>query len=143
MVIEMLVSKVTSKQSDCISKTLKTIAPSIEDAKEYHSNMAASNLARATVNIRRAALIAFYKSQGLELGLPYLKPKKDMTIELKAKDIMQFEEKLNQAYAEGNQARAEVTKFEMALKVKDQHISFLESTVLSVIGEDHASTATI
>jgi len=55
-------------------KTLKTISPSIEDAKQYHSNMAASNLARATVNIRRAALIAFYKSQGLELKLPYLKP---------------------------------------------------------------------
>ena len=54
--------------------TLKTITPSIEDAKEYHSNMAASNLARATVNIRRAALIAFYKSQGLGLELPYLKP---------------------------------------------------------------------
>ena len=55
-------------------KILKTITPSIEDAKEYHSNMAASNLARATVNIRRAALIAFYKSQGLELELSYLKP---------------------------------------------------------------------
>jgi integrase/recombinase XerD len=55
-------------------RTLKTIAPSIEDAKEYHSNMAASNLARATVNIRRAALIAFYKSQGLEIDLPCLKP---------------------------------------------------------------------
>lgn len=55
-------------------KTLKTISPSIEDAKQYHSNMAASNLARATVNIRRAALIAFYKSQGLDLKLPYLKP---------------------------------------------------------------------
>jgi integrase/recombinase XerD len=55
-------------------RTIKTITPSIEDAKEYHSNMAASNLARATVNIRRAALIAFYKSQGLELKLPFLKP---------------------------------------------------------------------
>ena len=55
-------------------RTIKTIAPSIEDAKEYHSNMAASNLARATVNIRRAALIAFYKSLGLELKLPFLKP---------------------------------------------------------------------
>jgi len=55
-------------------RTLETFAPSIEDAKEYHSNMAASNLARATVNIRRAALIAFYRSQGLEIELPYLKP---------------------------------------------------------------------
>lgn len=53
---------------------LKTITPSIEDAKEYHSNMAASNLARATVNIRRAALIAFYRSQGSKLELSYLKP---------------------------------------------------------------------
>lgn len=34
--------------------TLKIISPSIEDAKENHSNMAASNLARATVNNRRA-----------------------------------------------------------------------------------------
>jgi hypothetical protein len=34
-------------------KTIETVTPSIEDAKEYHSNMAASNLARATVNIRR------------------------------------------------------------------------------------------
>jgi len=54
--------------------TSRTLTPSVEDAKEYHANMAGSNLARATVNIRRAALIAFYKSQGLELGLPYLKP---------------------------------------------------------------------
>jgi integrase/recombinase XerD len=36
--------------------------------------MAASKLARATVNIRRAALLAFYKSQGQDLKLPYLKP---------------------------------------------------------------------
>jgi hypothetical protein len=55
-------------------RTLKTITPSIEDAKEYHSNMAASNLARSTVNIRRAALLAFYRSHGQELKLPYLKP---------------------------------------------------------------------
>ena len=37
-------------------RTIGTVTPSIEDAREYHSNMAASNLARATVNIRRAAL---------------------------------------------------------------------------------------
>jgi len=55
-------------------KTQKTIAPSVDEAIEYHSNMAASNLARATVNIRRAALLAFHKSQGQELKLPYLKP---------------------------------------------------------------------
>jgi len=55
-------------------KTIKTINPSIEDAQEYHSNMASSNLARATVNIRRAALLAFYRSRGMELKLPYLKP---------------------------------------------------------------------
>ena len=55
-------------------KTIGTTTPSIEDAKEYHSNMAASNLARSTVNIRRAALLAFYKSQGQDLKLPYLKP---------------------------------------------------------------------
>ena len=50
-----------------LSQDPKTINPSIEDAKEYHANMAASNLARAIVNIRRASLIAFYKSHGLEL----------------------------------------------------------------------------
>jgi integrase len=55
-------------------KTIETITPSIEDAKEYQSSMAASNLARATVNIRRAAILAFYKSKGLELKLPYLQP---------------------------------------------------------------------
>jgi hypothetical protein len=54
--------------------TSRTLTPSVEDAREYHANMAASNLARATVNIGRAALIAFYKSQGLELRLLYLKP---------------------------------------------------------------------
>ena len=51
-------------------KTIGTIAPSVEDAKEYHSNTAGSNLSRATVNIRRAALLAFYRSQGMELKLP-------------------------------------------------------------------------
>ncbi len=45
-------------------KNIKSTTPSIEDAKDYHSNMAASSLSRATVNIRRAAIIAFYKSQG-------------------------------------------------------------------------------
>lgn len=40
-------------------KTVKNASPSIEDAKAYHSNMAQSNLARATVNIRGAALKAF------------------------------------------------------------------------------------
>jgi len=55
-------------------QTSENATPSIEDAKDYHSKMAASNLARATVNIRRAALMAFYKSQGVELRLPYLKP---------------------------------------------------------------------
>ncbi len=55
-------------------KTLKGINPSIDDAKEYHSNMAASMLARSTVNIRGAALKAFYKSQDMESELPHLKP---------------------------------------------------------------------
>jgi hypothetical protein len=61
-------------------RAFKTITPSIEDAKEYHSNMAASNLARATVNIRRAALMAFYRSQGVELELPYLKPNNQVSL---------------------------------------------------------------
>jgi hypothetical protein len=42
---------------------------------------------------------------------------------------MQAEEKLNLSYADVMQARQEVAKFEMALKLKDQHISFLEATV--------------
>jgi integrase/recombinase XerD len=66
----------------------KNATPSIEDAREYHSNMAASNLARATVNIRRAALIAFYKSFGLELKLPYLKPNNQVPYYFDEDDVL-------------------------------------------------------
>jgi len=68
-------------------QTIKKSAPSIEDAKEYHSNMAASSLARATVNIRRAALIAFYRSQGAELELPYFKPNSQIPYFFDEKDV--------------------------------------------------------
>jgi chromosome segregation ATPase len=53
----------------------------------------------------------------------------DKSKESKASEVMQIQEKLNQAYADGNQAREEVAKYEMAIKLKDQHISFLEATV--------------
>ena len=42
---------------------------------------------------------------------------------------MQAEEKLNQAYAEGNQARQEIAKFESAMKAKEDEISFLRGHV--------------
>jgi len=54
-------------------KNIKTANPTVRDAENYYSNMAASNLARATVNIRSAALKAFYRSRGMELALPHLK----------------------------------------------------------------------
>lgn len=54
---------------------------------------------------------------------------KDKTIESNAKDVMQAEEKLNQAYAEGNQARQEVAKYELALKSKEDEVSFLRGHV--------------
>lgn len=54
-------------------KSIKATNPSIEDAQNYHSTMAESKLARATVNIRAAALKAFYRSQGKSLMLPHLK----------------------------------------------------------------------
>jgi len=68
-------------------RTIKTVTPSIEEAREYHSNMAASNLARATVNIRRAALVAFFGSQGLELNLPYLKPNNQVPYFFEENDV--------------------------------------------------------
>jgi integrase/recombinase XerD len=54
-------------------KIVKNANPSIQDARYYHSTMVESNLARSTVNIRAAALKAFYKYQGTILDLPYLK----------------------------------------------------------------------
>jgi len=54
---------------------------------------------------------------------------KDKSIESKAKDVMQVEEKLNQAYADVMQARQEVAKYEAAMKVKDDEVSFLRGHV--------------
>lgn len=53
--------------------TVKRANPSAEDAKSYHSDMIESSLARGTVNARGAAFKAFYKMQGTNLELPYLK----------------------------------------------------------------------
>jgi site-specific recombinase XerD len=67
----------------CIESYLKPIkrflretgstATTLEDAKNWHGDLAESRLARSTVNIWGAALKAFYKSRGMELTLPYLK----------------------------------------------------------------------
>jgi len=57
---------------------------------------------------------------------------KDKAIESKANEVMQADEKLNQAYAESNQARQEVAKFESALKSKEDEISFLRGHSIAV-----------
>jgi metal-responsive CopG/Arc/MetJ family transcriptional regulator len=54
---------------------------------------------------------------------------KDKIIESKAKDVMQIEEKLNLAYADVMQAKNETSKYEMALKGKEDEISFLRGHV--------------
>jgi len=54
-------------------KALETSSPTIEDAKDYHMTMTQSKLSRSTVNVRSAALKAFYRSQGMDLTLPQLK----------------------------------------------------------------------
>lgn len=54
-------------------KSVMHANPSIEDARKYHSAMVESKLARSTVNIRAAALKAFYKSKGEKLVVPHLK----------------------------------------------------------------------
>jgi len=50
---------------------------------------------------------------------------KNKAIESKAKDVMQADEKVNQAYADLNNARLDAGKYEMAFKAKDEEISFL------------------
>jgi Asp-tRNA(Asn)/Glu-tRNA(Gln) amidotransferase B subunit len=54
---------------------------------------------------------------------------KDKLIESKANEVMQADEKLNQAYADVMQAKNETSKFEMALKGKEDEISFLRGHV--------------
>jgi chromosome segregation ATPase len=54
---------------------------------------------------------------------------KDKAIESKSKDVMQFEEKLNLSYADVMQARQEVAKYELALKSKEDEVSFLRGHV--------------
>jgi integrase/recombinase XerD len=54
-------------------KSINTANPTVKDAENYYSTMAESKLARSTVNIRSAALKAFYRSRDLELALPHLK----------------------------------------------------------------------
>jgi integrase len=54
-------------------KAAKSANPTHEEAMTWHGNLAASNLARSTVNIWGAGLKAFYRSRGLELTLPHMK----------------------------------------------------------------------
>ena len=54
---------------------------------------------------------------------------KDKLIESKAKEVMQADDKVNQSYADVMQAKNETSKFEMALKGKEDEISFLRGHV--------------
>lgn len=52
---------------------------------------------------------------------------KDKAIETKAKEVMQIQGKVNQTYADLNNAKMDAAKFEMAFKSKDDEINFLRS----------------
>lgn len=54
---------------------------------------------------------------------------KDKVIESKSKDVMQVEERLNLSYADVMQAKNETAKYEMALKGKEDEISFLRGHI--------------
>jgi chromosome segregation ATPase len=54
---------------------------------------------------------------------------KDRVIESEAKEVMQADEKVNQAYAESIQVKADIGKFESALKAKEDEVSFLRGHV--------------
>ena len=54
---------------------------------------------------------------------------KDKVIESKAKDVMQADAKVNQSYADVMQAKNEISKYEMALKSKEDEISFLRGHI--------------
>ncbi len=54
---------------------------------------------------------------------------KDKVIESMSKDVMQADEKLNLSYADVMQARQEVAKYELALKSKEDEVSFLRGHV--------------
>ncbi len=59
---------------DLYLRTVKKSNPIADDATNWFSSLAASEFAGSTVNQRRAALLASYRSLGLEMKLPYLKP---------------------------------------------------------------------
>ena len=54
---------------------------------------------------------------------------KDKIIESKSKDVMQADAKVNQSYADIMQAKNETAKSEMALKGKEEEISFLRGHI--------------
>lgn len=54
---------------------------------------------------------------------------KDLVIKSKSDDVIQAEQRLNQAYADTAQAKNETTKYETALKIKDDEIIFLRGHV--------------
>jgi len=54
---------------------------------------------------------------------------KDKTIESESKEVTELKEKINQHYAEVNLAKQEVSKYEMALKTKDDEVNFLRGHV--------------
>lgn len=54
-------------------RVAKSANPTLDDAMNWHGDLAESKLARSTVNIWSAGLKAFYRSRGLELTLPHLK----------------------------------------------------------------------
>jgi metal-responsive CopG/Arc/MetJ family transcriptional regulator len=102
-------------------------------AKAIESHVTGSN--QANIELHNTQL-ELNKSQTevMQLGRKIAKldnqiAEKDKTIESKTKDVMQAEEKLNQAYADVMQARNETAKYEMAIKGKEDEISFLRGHV--------------
>jgi hypothetical protein len=54
-------------------RVTKSANPTLDNAMNWHGDLAESKLARSAVNIWGAGLKAFYRSRGLELTLPYMK----------------------------------------------------------------------
>lgn len=108
--------------------TRSAYATAAIDAYVSGSNQASINLHNLELELNKSQTDVMHLKREIS-KLSNQLAEKDKIIESKAKDVMQADEKVNQSYADIMQAKNEVSKYEMALKAKEDEISFLRGHV--------------
>ena len=98
------------------------------DAYVTGSNQASINLHNLELELNKSQTDVMHLKREIS-KLSNQLAEKDKVIESRTKDVMQADAKVNQSYADIMQAKNEVSKYEMALKGKEDEISFLRGHI--------------